>query len=291
MTLDTIERVKYFGLRGIHACGICCLRNGRSATRRSRRHDHALIQLLFGWATSECHTQHRRSQRAKARAKLLRHGFKYKQRCRLHEFAQHCIVHVPEFPNTLFAGLCQFERLHTFYINYCQYVMDLLTKCLLPDVHAKVAVCVKQCHNFRDPVTGIAHPALHTILKMNHLTAERRVRAIFYWAHVLGTAAELLVVSMRAHALVAVSTLQLLLISTRGHRAYTRREMEVIYHEAGRQFFVALEALAEHADTKRMQKGMKAHRRRPNNTRPPLPFKKMKRWVNILQTIHPHLVF
>ena len=281
MTLDTIERVKYFGLHSIHACGLCCLRNGRSATRRSRRHDHRLIQLLLGWSTRECHTQDRISQRAKARAKLLRHGFNYKRRCRLYDFAQHCIVNVPEFPNTLFAGLCQFERLHTFYINYCQYLMDLLTTCLLPDMHAKIAAYVKQCHTFRDPITGKAHPALHTILKMNHLTAERRVRAIFYWAHVLGTTAEVIAVPMRAHALVAVSTLQLLLISTRGHRAYTKRELEVIYHEAGRQFFIALEALAGHADEKRMQNGLEAHRRRPNHTRPPLPFKRMRRWVNI----------
>ena len=37
MTLDTMERVKYFGLRSIHSCGgHCTLRNGRSATRRSR---------------------------------------------------------------------------------------------------------------------------------------------------------------------------------------------------------------------------------------------------------------
>ena len=284
MTLDTIERVKYFGLRSIHACGLCCLRNGRSATRRSRRHDHKLIQLLLAWATSECTTQDRRSQRAKARAKLMRHGFNYKRRCRLYDFAQHCIVNVPEYPSTLFAGLCQFERLHTFYINYCQYAMDLLTACLLPNMHAKVVTYVKQCHNFRDPITGKAHPVLHSILKMNHLTAERRVRAIFYWAHVLGTSAEVIVYPMRTHALVTVSTLQLLLISARGHRAYTQRELEIIYHEVGRQFFVALETLADYADEKRMKNGLEAHTRRPNYTRPPLPFKRMRRSVYILRT-------
>lgn len=281
MTLDTIERVKYFGLRSIHSCGYCTLRNGRSATRRSRRHDPVMIQMLLACATRECHTRNGISERAKSRAKLYRHGLNYKYKCRLLDFANHCLVHVPDFPNTLFEGLCQFERLHMFYIAYCQYLMDLLSTCLLPSMRAKVAWYAKRCHNFRDPVTGIAHPTLHTLLKMNHLTAERRVRAIFYWAHVLGTTAEVLVTPMRTHALVAVSTLQLLLISVRGHRPYTRREMQLIYHEVGRQFFVALESLAEYADDHRMESGMEAHRRRPNHTRPPVPFKRLKRFAKI----------
>lgn len=281
MTLDTIERVKYFGLRSIHACAYCTLRNGRSCTRRSRRHDPQVIQLLFDWAARECHLQYRISQRAKARAKLLRHGFQWKRRCRLLDFAKHCLVNVPEFPNTLFAGMCHFERLHTFYINYCQYLMDLLSRCVLGNMHAKVTEYVKRCHNFRDPITGKAHPRLNTILKMNHLTGERRVRAIFYWAHVLGTTAEVLEVSVRHHALVAVSTLQLMLIATRGHRPYSRKEMEIIFIEGGRQFFVALEAIAVFVDDKRMTSGAEAHRRRPNHVRPPVPFKRMKRFVNM----------
>ena len=287
MTLDTMERVKYFGLRSIHSCGHCTLRNGRSATRRSRRHNPQDIQRMLKFATQEVHTQDLISHRARIRAKLFRHGFDYKHRCRLPDFADNCLVHVPEFPNVLFQGLCQFERLHTFYIVYCEYFMELVTACLLPNTQAKVAAYVKQCHAFRDPVTGIAHPALQTILKMNHLTAERRVRAIFYWAHVLGTTAEVAVPPMRTHILVALSTLQLMLISTRGHRPYTRRELNVIYHEVGRQFFTALEALAAYADDKRMQSGLEAHRRRPNHTRPPVPFKRMRRFVHTSNKSNP----
>ena len=40
-------------------------------------------------------------------------------------------------------------------------------------------------------ITGHTHPRLPTVLKMTHLTAERRVRALFYWAHVLGTKARM----------------------------------------------------------------------------------------------------
>ena len=56
MTLDTMERAKYFGQRNVRSCGFCRLRNGRSVTRKARRQNPALIQLLFGWATMETHT-------------------------------------------------------------------------------------------------------------------------------------------------------------------------------------------------------------------------------------------
>ena len=89
----------------------------------------------------------------------------------------------------------------------------------------------RACHNFRDPVTSVAHPRLPMLMKMTKLTAEKRVRAIFYWAHVLGTKADVIVLDVRIPALVAVSTLQLLLIATRGHRSYTRKELVTIFIE------------------------------------------------------------
>ena len=169
-----------------------------------------------------------------------------------------------------------------FYINYCQYLTDGLAACVLRPMRAKVAEYVSRCHCFRDPITGRAHPRLQTILKMSHLTAERRVRSIFYWAHVLGTTAEVLVAPARMHALVAVSTLQLMLIATRGHRPYTRTELEEIFHNVGRQFFRAMESLSSIADDMRMEKGHEAHRRRPNDTHPPVPFKRMRRYCTYI---------
>ena len=48
MSLDTPERIKYFGLRNMRSCGICRFRSGRSATRRSAtRHDDANITALY----------------------------------------------------------------------------------------------------------------------------------------------------------------------------------------------------------------------------------------------------
>ena len=52
LTLDTIERVKYFGLRSVRACGICRLRKGRSVVRKATRHDPEQIKRLYNVACS-----------------------------------------------------------------------------------------------------------------------------------------------------------------------------------------------------------------------------------------------
>ena len=46
MTLDTKERVKYYGLRSDRTCGFCRLRLGRSVTRVATRHDGAVCKSL-----------------------------------------------------------------------------------------------------------------------------------------------------------------------------------------------------------------------------------------------------
>ena len=146
--------------------------------------------------------------------------------------------------------------------------------------HLQIHDYVYSCHNFRDPVTGLAHPRLYELLHNVHLTAEKRVRAIFYWAHVLGTNAEVIVERMRTSALAAVSTLQLLLIATRGHRSYTRSELDIVFLQVGHQFFTCLETMAGYVDAQRMSTGAAAHASNPSRTRPPVPFKRMKRCDN-----------
>ena len=133
---------------------------------------------------------------------------------------------------------------------------------------------VLACHQFRDPDTGIAHPRLMSVLKMNHLTAERRVRAIFYWAHVLGTKAEVVPGEVRRDAQIVVATLQLMLIATRGHRAYTERELDFIFVGNGTNFFRSLEKLAAYNERERLRKGRAAHAKNPSRNREPLPFQR-----------------
>ena len=278
MTLDTKERVKYFGLRSDRTCGFCRLRLGLSVTRVSTRQDAALLDLLMNWSEKNAVGRSEISQRSKARKKAKRHGWNYKRRCRMHKFANHCLVQIPRFGNVPFAGLIHFERIHIFNLNFCTYCMELLTACVV--CAEEVSRRARSCHQFRDPDTGVTHPRLPSLMKMTHFTAERRVRALFIWAHVLGTEADVIHPDVRVHAQVAVATLQIILIATRGHRAYTERELNVVFEEVGKQFFSALEAMAVFAEASRMQGGLEAHRKRPVVCRKPLPFKRQNRFLD-----------
>ena len=95
--------------------------------------------------------------------------------------------------------------------------------------------------------------------------------SIFYWAHVMGPKADIIVEDVRLNALATVSTLQLLLIVTRGHRSYTALEWDEIFGQAGQQFFANLETLAEYAEAKRMSRPLTA------GARERVPFTKMSR--------------
>ena len=303
MSLDTPERVKYFGLRSQRTCGTCRLRRGRSVTRISTRHNSVLLEAALDEAEAECHTRPAINRRKRKRDQVLRHGWNWERRCRLLDYAKNCLVHVRGFGSTVYGGLINYDRLHVWNINKCTYCMELLASCVPKECYATVAARVKACHQFRflfhlcgcvcvciityaclntahvcrNPVTGSRHRRLTSVLHMTNLTAERRVRAIFYWAHVLGPAADIMPERLKRHALTAVATLQILLIATRGHRSYTRRELDFIHHNIGNQFYTSLEALSLYEDEQRIQKGNEAHRKQPERNRPPVPFKKERR--------------
>ena len=227
----------------------------------------------FQLATAATHTRAGITLRAKARASLFRQGFKWKFPCQLNYFANRCLVSIPSLPARLFGGVCQFERLHALFINYCDYATDLLEVCVIPGNENLVRVRerINQCFNFRDPRSGKYHFRLQSLLKVPHKTAERRVMSIFYWAHVMGPAGDIIVEEVRMNALATVSTLQLLLIATRGHRSYTRGEWHEIFTQVGHQFFANLETLAEYAEAKRMSAPL------PARARPRVPFERMRR--------------
>ena len=144
MSLDTKERVKYFGQRSDRSCGYCRLRNGRSTMRGSKRQDPDIMNLLFRWATMQANNRTTISQRARARSTLLRHGWNYKRKCRLLQFARTCLVNVSQFTELPYGALCHFERMHTFFIAYCDYLVDLVVSLVRPEMKSKVKRVVFQ---------------------------------------------------------------------------------------------------------------------------------------------------
>ena len=228
----------------------------------------------------------RKRRRKEARDQLRRHGFKWENRCRLHDHAKRILVHIPWIGARMFAGTARYERMHTYFIGYCGYTMELLVKCVCKTKYKELTDSVLQCHQFRDPITGATHPRLPHLLKMTHLTAERRVRAIFYWAHVLGLSAEVVKEpTLRGFAQRAVATLQIILISLRGHRAYTAAELDVIFKGVGTEFFRALEQIAAFYETRRYNKKRQKHLGDPDRYAAAVLFQHTKRSVTLYRSL------
>ena len=295
MALDSPERVKYFGLKNFRACGICRRRTGRSATRSATRHNPVQIQTLYDEATADVHTRPLQRRRKRFRNRLSRHGFEYTKRCRLTSHANHSLVHIPQYQPTAFGGLIRYECMHIYYINYCSWALEHLVQCVPQNMYTVIDKIVKSCHQFRDPIMGATHPRLPSILKLKHFTAERRVRAIFYWAHVLGLQADVITEPCRRHAQGVVATLQLLLIATRGHRSYTSGELDIVFRDVGRQFFTHLEALAKHVHDVHLESLQERHEANPEEIAAPVPFEPKGRYfhvvVAILYVVVEYLIF
>ena len=114
---------------------------------------------------------------------------------------------------------------------------------------------------------------------MTHLTTERRVRAIFYWAHTLGLRAEIIEDEpIRNVAQRAVSMLQVILIAVRGKRPYTSAELDVIFKDVGAQFFSALELLGQHHEQKSYNKKQRDFLRNPAKHKEPILYRKQRRY-------------
>ena len=278
MSLDTLERVKYFGLRSVRACGICRLRKGRSVTRESTRHDPDAVAQLYEQGNEQVTGNERKRQRKRYRDKLSRHGFKYNVECQLPRYCQKSLVHIPKFGPSIFGGLVRYERMHVYFLGFCKYLLEILVELTPKAKYVWVNKAARSCHQFRDPRTGVVHPRLSILTKLTYFTAEKMVRAVFYWAHILGMKAQVIPEPCRRHAQMAISTLQVILISTRGHRSYTSTELDVIFGDVGREFFRSLEAMTKWLHDNKLAKKRSDHERNPEKHAMPTPWERHARF-------------
>jgi len=87
-----------------------------------------------------------------------------------------------------------------------------------------------------------------------------------------GIRADVVIPECRQYAQAAVATLQLLLICTRGHRAYTSQELDTIFRDVGTEFFRNLEQMTQKLAQKRCERQQEAHLRDPVKFRAPVPW-------------------
>ena len=251
-------------------------------TRYATRHNQEQIDQLYRISTAPARSMPAKRKRKQAHEQLRRHGFNSRRRCKLLQHAKDCLVSVNRYGTELYHGLIRYERMHVYSIGFCTYALELLAQLVPTNASFKVTKTVTECHQFRDPRTGASHPRLPSILSMTHLTAERRVRAIFYWAHVMGTHADVIMYEpCRVHAQTVIATLQLLLISTRGHRSFTSQELETIFTDVGMQFFRSMEYIEAYLETHRNNRQQRMHDKDPSKHPAPVPFCKTLRSVTV----------
>jgi hypothetical protein len=99
---------------------------------------------------------------------------------------------------------------------------------------------------------------------------------MFYWAHALPRALPV-VEELRVSVIVAVTCLQLILIATRGHRAYSCNELKAVFEDVGRQFFQQLETIARYLDQRRVNSGTQSHLDNPTRNQAPVPWRRATR--------------
>ena len=80
----------------------------------------------------------------------------------------------------------------------------------------------------------------------------------------------------------AVASLQMILIAVRGHRAYTSHELDLIFRGVGRQFFMALEELAQWHEEKSHMRQSELYRQDPEKHATPVRFQRTVRFVYVV---------
>ena len=96
----------------------------------------------------------------------------------------------------------------------------------------------------------------------------------------MGTSADVIAEPCRVQAQTLIATLQLLLISTRGHRCFTSQELDTIFTDVGMQFFKSMESIELYLDTRRYNLLQRKHERHPSRHAAPVHFRKTLRSVH-----------
>ena len=150
----------------------------------------------------------------------------------------------------MYFGLFAFDMMHVLFINCVGYLLDTILDTMKPAKLKQLDRRVKNYTSFRR-ANGIKSPVVRKLSSTAYLTAEKKVVSLFMWSHALGSKALILSADIRRDALIAVSSLQIIVHSVRRLRPFTRSEHRYLFHHIGRRFFSAL-ARIQHS--KRLQR-------------------------------------
>lgn len=268
MEFDTKERTKFFCCARERGCAIGSgLRIGHSALRHCTPHtsrpDLPVKRRLVSDANASS------TDREAAADSLSRRGIHPFRRCTGIEHLQHSVIH---WPGRIYFGLFAYDRMHHIYINCIGYLLDTLIDLMTPRMMMELDRRGKMLPPFRKE-DGTTTRRAKKLSSSAFLTAEMKVVHLFVLSHALGSKASLLREEYRAHALQAISSLQIICYSMRGWRPFTLAEHNHVFRTLGKTFFRSLSVLQHSKRSQRI-----AAARSYNEDKPPSKRRRVPTW-------------
>ena len=191
----------------------------RRGTYHSTNHIQRLWTLAIDTPTTRRRNAFGKAQK-RAREQLVRHGFHKKRRCTLLDHASRILVRDPlQARPILFANIIYNDLLH-WELNVCDYTTDAIVGVMTPSVKLACDANTLQLPMFRKP-DGTGVRRFKMVSDNTYLTTARRLTLTFIWIHALGTRASMLPATCRRPALLALSSLQTIILACHGRRSYS----------------------------------------------------------------------
>ena len=259
-------------------CSKCKRRKGRSAFRKNSRQSARQINALY-----DIYEMNEGTPKKLAEQKLRRWGFHPGRRCILPVVCNKLLIRCPGHKDDLFPGLDFRDRLHGLFTFLFRTLME-------PFSHMGLSAKVRQVLDqrltqlgleriMRDPKTHRSFRVQKSLFTDEGMTGEDRVQWIFKVPHVLGHQALCLPENLRYPVLEAFSRAQLMIIASRSFRAYNVAELDLIFNEGFKRFFVCMETIYEINHNRINRERFRKHRQNPDKYRVPVPFKRQKRYL------------
>jgi hypothetical protein len=218
----------------------------RRGTKHSKDHIQRLWALAIDTPATRRHNALARAQR-RAREQLQRHGLHRRRRCTLLDHASRILLRDPrEQRVSLFADVIYNDLLH-WELNVCDYTFNALVGVMTPAVKLQCDANVLPLPMFRKP-DGTGVRRFKMVSQNSYLTTARRLTLTFIWIHALGTRARMLPATCRRPALLALSSLQTIILACHGRRSYSVPEWTRLLIDSAMVLFGCLQHLMEHKE-------------------------------------------
>ena len=217
-----------------------------------------------------------------ASEKLKRYGFNPERRCLLPVVCKHLLIKIPG-KDEVFACVDQRDRMHGAFIFIHRSLTELFIKMRLSGAVKKILdqritkVCLEG--GIRHPITNRSYRVQNSIFSETNMSTSDRVCVIFLLPHILGHEARILPQEIRYPVLKAIAIAQQIIIAMRDGRAYTERELQLIFDDGYIELCRHFETIYAVSSNKRYRYELDRHQRNPAKYTRPKRFQRRSRCV------------